>query len=97
MRKSVEKQVEQLIKRHGECLDDYRTLLLWYWTEVDKVFKYDLEKSMFYVNTWNIHLLTSPETITRTLRRLVTAKVNKIQEARIREADKDKNRQVKNE
>lgn len=84
-KKPIINQIEQLIKKHPETLDSYIELILWYWTEIDKAFKYDPEKSMFYVNTWNIHLLTPPETITRTMRRLVTAKVQKIQEARLKE------------
>ena len=85
----MENQVEQLIKRHGECLSNYRDLLLWYWTEVDRAFRYDPEKSMFYINTWNTHRLTPPESITRTFRRLVAEKAIKIHKACVQETDKE--------
>lgn len=88
-RSYMENQVEQLIKRHGECLSNYRDLLLWYWTEVDKVIKFDPEKGMFYIYTWNIHRLTSPESITRIFRRLIAKKVIKIHKACMQETDKE--------
>jgi hypothetical protein len=70
-----ERQVEQVVKKHPECLDSYRNLLIWYWHDVDGALKYDPATATFSLATWNISRLSSPEAITRALRRLIEAKV----------------------
>lgn len=69
-----ERQVEQVVKKHPECLDSYRNLLIWYWVEVDKAIKYDPHTATFSLATWNIYRLSSPEAISRALRRLIESK-----------------------
>jgi len=75
-----ERQVEGIVKRHPEALDQYRALILWYWCEIDGAVKYDPRTATFSLATWNIYRLSSPEAITRALRRLVESKVVTINE-----------------
>jgi hypothetical protein len=70
-----ERQVEQVVKRHPECLDSYRNLLIWYWHDVDGALKYDPKTATFSLATYNIYRLSSPEAISRALRRVIEAKV----------------------
>ena len=75
-----ERLVEQVVKKHPECLDSYRNLLIWYWHDVDGALKYDPATATFSLATYNIYRLSSPEAISRAFRRLVEAKVVKVRE-----------------
>ena len=73
-----ERFVEQVVKKHPECLDSYRNLLIWYWHDVDGALKYDPTTATFSLAIYNIYRLSSPEAISRAFRRLVEAKVVKV-------------------
>ena len=75
-----ERLVEQVVRKHPECLDQYRALILWYWTDVDRAFKFNPLTATFSIKAWNLYRLTSPEAISRAFRRLVEAKVVKVRE-----------------
>lgn len=70
-----ERQVEQIIKRHPEALDSYKNLLIWYWHDIDGALKYDPATATFSLAIYNIYRLSSPEAISRALRRVIEAKV----------------------
>lgn len=86
-----ERQVEQVVKRHPECLDSYRNLIIWYWHDIDGALKYNPATATFSLTTWNIYRLSSPEAITRAFRKLRENKVTAINE----EAEKWRDREEK--
>ena len=71
----VEDGVLKCVNYDGACLNDYRRLVLQYWTIVDGAAFYDPERRMFCVYNWNVHRLTSPESISRALRKLIEHRV----------------------
>lgn len=46
-----ERQVEEIIRKHPEALNDYRALLIWYWTDVNKAFTYDPKTATFSIHS----------------------------------------------
>lgn len=70
-----ERLVEQVVKKHPECLDSYKNLLIWYWHDVDGALKYDPATATFSLATWNISRLSSPEAVSRALRRMIQKKI----------------------
>jgi len=87
-----ERQVEQVIKKHSEALDSYKALLIWYWVEVDKAMSYDSMTATFRIQAWNLYRLTSPEAVSRALRRVIERKEKEIgiskDKWRVREEEK---------
>jgi hypothetical protein len=71
---TVEENVLKCIKKDGECMGNYERLDLVYWTEIDKVMIHDIKTDTFMVKGFNIHRLTSTETINRAFRNLVKHK-----------------------
>ena len=71
---TVEQNVLKCIQKDGECIDNYERLAIVYWTEIDKTMIYDKKTDTFMVKGFNIHRLTSTESIGRAFRNLVKHK-----------------------
>ena len=76
----VEKGVLKVLKRDPYIADGpkYRKLVLLYWTHIDEVVTYDQESGYYYTDMERFTDATSPEAITRSLRRLIEKELIKI-------------------
>ena len=78
----VENGVLLCVTMNPACLNNYNVLILEYWMRVDKAMYFQKELNdgtrkgpAYYVYSWNTHRLTSPESITRAMRKLIKQKV----------------------
>lgn len=73
----IQRDVQRVLDKHGEALDSYRALTLWFWVDIDKAISYDPATATFTLNAWNLYRLTSPESISRAFRRVIKRNVAK--------------------
>jgi len=73
----IQRDVQRVLDKHGEALDSYRALTLWFWVDIDGGIKYDPATATFTLHTWDLYRLTSPESISRAFRRVLKKNVAK--------------------
>ena len=92
----IQGDVQKVLDKHGEALDSYRALTLWFWTDVDKGLSYDPKTATFTLYAWNCHRLSSPESISRAFRRVLKRNVAKygVMEERWRRREEERYREA---
>ena len=73
----IQGDVQKVLDKHGEALDSYKSLILFFWVEIDKGISYDPTTATFTLHTWDCYKLTSPESISRAFRRVLKRNVAK--------------------